>query len=53
MHENVMNTPINENIKQMLRTKSKNYKLIRLNTVRDIVGRKLWRDQKIRKVLYT
>lgn len=53
MHKNVMNTPIKENIKQMLSTKSKSYKLIRLNTVRDIVGRKLWRDQKIRKVLYT
>ncbi|KAE9537010.1 hypothetical protein AGLY_006817 [Aphis glycines] len=52
MHENFMNTPIKENVKQMLSIKSKSYKLIRLNTVRDIVGRKLWRDQKIRKVLY-
>ncbi|CAH1730925.1 unnamed protein product [Aphis gossypii] len=52
IHENVMNTPIKENVKQMLSTKSKSYKLIPLHTVRDIVGRKLWRDQKIRKVLY-
>ncbi|XP_060846664.1 uncharacterized protein LOC132926332 isoform X2 [Rhopalosiphum padi] len=53
MHYYIMNEPIEKNINQLLSIQTESCKLIRLNTVRDIVGRKLWQDPTIRKTLHT